>query len=81
MARSGLKPHRSNALKLEEEKNVVSFILIEFKYIIYLSQFLVLKESATLSPVLRIRICRIHMFLGLPDPEPLVRDPRIRILL
>jgi hypothetical protein len=28
-------------------------------------------------PVLRIRIHRIHMFLGLPDPDPLVRgiDP------
>jgi hypothetical protein len=25
--------------------------------------------------VLRIRICRIHMFLGLPDPDPLVRGP------
>jgi hypothetical protein len=27
-------------------------------------------------PVLRIRICtsRIHMLLGLPDPDPLVRD-------
>ena len=27
--------------------------------------------------VLRIRIYRIHMFLGLPDPDPLVRgmDP------
>jgi hypothetical protein len=25
-------------------------------------------------PVLRIRICRIHMFLGLPDPDPLVGD-------
>ncbi len=24
--------------------------------------------------VLRIRIRRIHMFLGLPDPNPLVRD-------
>jgi hypothetical protein len=23
---------------------------------------------------LRIRIRRIHMFLGLPDPDPLVRD-------
>ncbi len=34
--------------------------------------------SATLFlPVLRIRIYRIHMFLGLPDPDPLVRgmDP------
>ncbi len=30
---------------------------------------------------IRIRIHRIHMFLGLPDPDPLVRgmDPRIRI--
>ncbi len=29
------------------------------------------------STVLRIRIHRIHMFLGLPDPDPLVRgmDP------
>jgi hypothetical protein len=28
-------------------------------------------------PVLRIRIHRIHVFLGLPDPDPLVRgmDP------
>ncbi len=25
--------------------------------------------------VLRIRIRRIHMFLGLPNPDPLVRDP------
>jgi hypothetical protein len=25
-------------------------------------------------PVLRIKIHRIHMFLGLPDPDPLVRD-------
>ncbi len=25
-----------------------------------------------LAPVLRIRIYRIHMFLGLPDPDPLV---------
>ncbi len=31
----------------------------------------------SLSPVLRIRIHRILMFLGLPDPDPLVRgmDP------
>jgi hypothetical protein len=30
-----------------------------------------------LKPVLRIRIHGIHMFLGLPDPDPLVRgmDP------
>jgi hypothetical protein len=30
-----------------------------------------------LEPVLRIQIHRIHMFLGLPDPDPLVRgmDP------
>ncbi len=32
-------------------------------------------------PVFRIRIHRIHMFLGLPDPDPLVRgmdpDPSI----
>jgi hypothetical protein len=35
-------------------------------------------------PVLRIRIYRIHMFLSLLDPDPLIRgmDPvRIRILL
>ncbi len=34
--------------------------------------------------VLRIRIHRIHMFLGLPDPDSLVRGTvwiRIRILL
>jgi hypothetical protein len=35
-------------------------------------------ESGTLHteclPVLRNRIRRIHMFLGLPDPDPLVRD-------
>jgi hypothetical protein len=34
--------------------------------------------------VLRIRIHRIHMFLGLPDPDPLVRgmdpDPSIIML-
>ncbi len=31
--------------------------------------------------VLRIRIRRIHMFLGLPDPDPLGRgmNPQIRI--
>jgi hypothetical protein len=31
----------------------------------------------TLQPVFRRRIHRIHMFLGLPDPDPLVRgmDP------
>jgi hypothetical protein len=34
--------------------------------------------------VLRIRNGRIHLFLGLPDPDPLVRDmdpDRLRILL
>jgi hypothetical protein len=33
--------------------------------------------SAYFEPVLRIRIHRIHMFLGHPDPDPLVRgmDP------
>jgi hypothetical protein len=25
-------------------------------------------------PVLRVQIRRIHMFLGLPDPDPLIRD-------
>ncbi len=25
--------------------------------------------------LIRIRISRVHMFLGLPDPDPLVRDP------
>ncbi len=37
------------------------------------------KDAAirTRKPVFRIRIHRIHMFLGLPDPDPLVRgmDP------
>jgi hypothetical protein len=34
-------------------------------------------RSLLIKPVLRIRIHRIHMFLGLPDPDPLVRgmDP------
>jgi hypothetical protein len=34
-------------------------------------------EVPYLSSVLRIRIHRIHMFLGLPDPDPIVRgmDP------
>ncbi len=32
--------------------------------------------------VFRIRICRIHMFLSLPDPDVLVKDTvRIRILI
>jgi hypothetical protein len=33
--------------------------------------------------VLRIRIHRIHMFLGLPDPDPLVRgmDPDPSIIM
>jgi hypothetical protein len=30
--------------------------------------------SVYFEAVLRIRIRRIHMFLGLPDPDPLVRD-------
>jgi hypothetical protein len=37
-------------------------------------------KTAAVQPVLRIRIHRIHMFLGLlgPDPDPLVRgmDPK-----
>jgi hypothetical protein len=41
--------------------------------------FLVFKGSQNLEPVLRIRIHRIHVFLGLldPDPDQLVRgmDP------
>ncbi len=34
-------------------------------------------------PVFRIRIHQIHMFLGLPDPDPLVRggDPDPSIIL
>ncbi len=36
-------------------------------------------------PVFRIRIHRIHMFLGLPDPDPLVRgmnpDPDPSIIM
>jgi hypothetical protein len=31
--------------------------------------------------VLRIRIHRIHMFLGLPDPDPLVRKALIPTML
>jgi hypothetical protein len=33
-------------------------------------------KSLSLKPVLRIRIRRIHMFLGLmdPDPKPIVKD-------
>jgi hypothetical protein len=33
-------------------------------------------SAALMKPVLRIRIRKIHMFLGLtdPDPDPLVRD-------
>jgi hypothetical protein len=31
--------------------------------------------TGTVNSVLRIRIRRIHMFLGLPDPNPLVRGP------
>ncbi len=36
-----------------------------------------LKWMSVLQSVLRIRIHRIHMFLGLPDPDTLVRgmDP------
>ncbi len=37
------------------------------------------KSKQYLLPVLRIRIHRIHMFLGLPDPDPL--EVVIRILL
>ncbi len=35
------------------------------------------RNAPFLAAVLRIRINRIHMFLGLPDPDPLVRgmDP------
>ncbi len=35
------------------------------------------------APVFRIRIQRIHMFLGLPDPDPLVRgmDPDPSIIM
>ncbi len=29
-------------------------------------------KTLVISTVLRIRIHRIHMFLGLPDPDPLV---------
>ncbi len=39
----------------------------------YSSGTLIGKKDLTLS-VFRIRIHRIHMFLGLPDPDPLVRD-------
>ncbi len=31
-----------------------------------------LEENMNLKPVLRFRIHRIHMFLGFPDPDPLV---------
>jgi hypothetical protein len=31
-------------------------------------------RQSTFKAVFRIRIRRIHMFLGLPDPNPLVRD-------
>jgi hypothetical protein len=36
-----------------------------------------IRQVLILESVLRIRIHRIHMFLGLPDPDPLVRgmDP------
>ncbi len=34
-------------------------------------------QNVSFDPVLRIRICKIHMFLGLPDPDRLVQgtDP------
>jgi hypothetical protein len=43
------------------------------------------QQEHALKAVLRIRIHRIHMFLGLPDPDPLVRgmdlDPDPSIIM
>jgi hypothetical protein len=45
----------------------------------------VLMYSVVLQPVFRIRIHRIHVFFGLPDPDPLVRgmypDPDPSIIM
>ncbi len=38
------------------------------------SGFLIMFQDTYYKSVLRIRIRRIHMFLGLPDPAPLVRE-------
>jgi hypothetical protein len=44
-------------------------------------RYVIIISSSKNLPVLRIRICRIHMFLGLLDPDPLIRatdpDPSI----
>ncbi len=49
-----------------EDGSLMATVLAEHAFVLWLLQ-----------PVLRIRIHRIHMFLGLPDPDPLVRgmDP------
>jgi hypothetical protein len=51
---------------------------IMFDYYLF---FLTVTCKVMFKTVLRIRIHRIHMFLGLPDPDPLVRgmdpDPSI----
>jgi hypothetical protein len=41
------------------------------------------KELQPSKIIIRIRILRIHMFLGLPDPDPLVRgiDPDPSIIM
>jgi hypothetical protein len=42
-----------------------------------------MSHKSNVKPVLRIRIHRIHMFLGLQDPDPLVRgmDPDPSIIM
>jgi hypothetical protein len=66
-------PSGSVSLQAKLRKTLISTVL-QLLYV-----FLSLKNDVNI-PVFRIRI-RIGMFLGLPDPHPLVRgtDPRIRI--
>jgi hypothetical protein len=51
--------------------------VLRHKFIITISKNLYIIGGVVLTAVLRIRIHGIHMFLGLLDPDPLVRgmDP------
>ncbi len=59
----GPVPSRSKST----ERGKIGSAYDEFK------RFFVVSKYRAPEPVLRIRIHRIHMFLGLPDPDPLVR--------
>ncbi len=68
--------------EIEVYLDIVLLTLIQWRHSIIVHKlsirvaiFLIRYGTGTINSVLRIRIRRTHMFLGLPDSNPLVRGP------